>query len=170
MEIAIAITGLIGIYLTHVWTKLYEQQKFKALKLNETFKAVNRNIARQIKFGICTHMLFKHELTMELWDEMFPPDEWENAVMEYSDMLTDVSTYCRELEEPLKKYQNCMSDIIELHSINAEVVIAFNQNPNDTAAARVLDALSKKVGKLLESGDSINGEIKAVMRELQSGK
>jgi len=170
VEIAIAITGLIGIYLTHVWTKLYEQQKFRDQKLNETFKAVNRNIARQIKFGICTHMLFKHELTMELWDEMFPPDEWENAVMEYSDMLTDVSTYCRELEEPLKKYQNCMSDINELHLNNAKVVTAFDQNPNDTAAARVMDEVSEKIGKLLKLGDTINGEIKAVMRELQSGK
>ena len=170
MEIAIAITGLIGIYLTHVWTKLYEQQKFRALKLNETFKAVNRNIARQIKFGICTHMLFKHELTMELWDEMFPPDEWENAVMEYSDMLTDVSTYCRELEEPLKKYQNCMSDIIELHSINATVVMAFDRNPDDAAAARDLDKISKEIGKLLEEGHHINAEIKTIMSDLQSHK
>ena len=170
MEIAIAITGLIGIYFTHVLTKNYEQLKFRNQKLNETFKAVNRNVARQIELGICTHMLFKHELTRDHWTEMFPDDKWENAVMEYSDMLTDVSTYCPQLTKPLKKYQNCMSDIIELHLNNAKVVTAFDQNPSDTAAARVMDEVSETIGILLELGDTINGEIKAVMRELQSGK
>ena len=170
MEIAIAITGLIGIYLTHVWTKLYEQQKFRALKLNETFKAVNRIIVHQIEHGIVTHSLFKREITLAQWNLLAPEERNKNLVIEHSDMLTDVTTYCPKLTEPLARYQACMGAIPQMHTSNIQSIMAFDRNPDDAAAARDLDKISKEIGKLLEEGHHINAEIKTIMSDLQSYK